>query len=113
MTEFTSLADMISQKPTTQPEPGKPDPRFIMFSKTSDAVDWYSTLEAAEIEYIHRLDRTLTRLIKGDRIVVDKVVKPENRELFYRSLSLIMCVCPKFHSDLSFNDDFTIIKKNL
>lgn len=111
MSEFTSLADMISQKPTAQPEPGKSDPRTIMFSSKKDALDWYNSIENKG--YIHDLDRKLTQLEPGKIVDINKTINPGNYELFYRSLSLLLHICPVLHSSIAFNDDFTVIKKNI
>lgn len=101
---------MLSQKPTEQPEPGKPDPRAIMFSSKNEALAWYKSIENKG--YIHDLDRKLTKMEPGKKVDVNKTILPGNYEMFYRSLSLLLHICPVLHAAIAFNDDFSVIKKN-
>jgi len=75
---------------------------------------WYEDYKAkmgykALYEYRNRLQQKLDNMKDGDILIVDRVAKKENIELF------IKCVCVYIitgHGSCSFNNTFTIFKKH-
>jgi hypothetical protein len=77
-----------------------------------DAIAWRNSLSETQANYLKSIDKFLCTVPRGKIISVSNLVKPENMEMFYTSLSYIIMGAGN-SLDISFNSNFSQFKVNL
>ncbi|MFZ4548246.1 MAG: hypothetical protein ACOYN4_12455, partial [Bacteroidales bacterium] len=89
ITSILAIFEEISAPPVMNDTPVDLPSKFF-FLTFADALSWRNSLSETQVNYLKSIDKFICTVPRDEIISVSKIVKPENTEMFYTSLSYII-----------------------